>query len=135
MEESIGHWGFYQGMHLLNYFLKYKPPRNGIFSRFDFLNQLIGGNLMLSTYGCCIFSLTFTCMAVHVACMCIVRIACLTHLLFLEESIGESNVRVIAWVVTGMVGVGVMVTLAITGDVRTGTIFVLLTNQVVPVSK
>ena len=55
--------------------------------------------------------------------------------MFIEESIGESTLRVIFFCITGIAGLIVVTIQIITRDVTTGTIYILMTRQTVPVGK
>ena len=57
------------------------------------------------------------------------------NIAFVEESIGEMTLRVVFVVVFVVSGVTVMSIQIVTGDVATGTIFILITGKTVPVGK
>ena len=57
------------------------------------------------------------------------------NITFVEESIGEMTLRVVFIVVVVVSGITVMSIQIVTGDVATGTIFILITGKTVPVGK
>ena len=84
---------------------------------------------------CAVYSTVFASSCVGVGYLCVVRIICLRNITFVEESIGETTLRVVFIVVVVVSGVTVTTILIVTGDVASGTIFILITRKAVPVGR
>lgn len=54
---------------------------------------------------CSVYSLMFVTACIGVGITCIIRTICLWSITFVEESIGESSLRVIFFCITGITGV------------------------------
>jgi hypothetical protein len=79
--------------------------------------------------------LTFAAACVTVGFICIVRIFCLRNITFVEETIGETVIRIVFVCLIVGAGIGVCTVQIVTGDVTTGTVYILVTRQTVPVGK
>ncbi len=66
---------------------------NSIVTRFEAVKDLIGGVPIFVTLVCSLYTSAFIAICVHGSCVCIVRTLCLVNMSFLEETLGESVIR------------------------------------------
>ena len=104
-----------------------------ILSRFQCFTETLGQNLLWSTIAClfCSFTLTATC--VNLGCMCIIRTICLINISWIEENLSEMCIRFTLMFITLIISIATCTIQLVSGDIRTGTAYILLTGQVVPV--
>ena len=106
-----------------------------ILSRFNCLTETLGQNLLLGNIACLFYSFTFTATCVNLGCMCIIRTLCLINISWMEENLGEMCIRFTLMFITLIISITACTIQIISGDITTGTIYILLTGQTVPVGK
>ena len=65
----------------------------------------------------------------NAGCVCLVRIVCIGRMIFIDETIGESKVRILLLTVTMLAGSGSNLAFVLVDDVTSGTAVTLLTAQ------
>ena len=106
-----------------------------ILSRFQFFREVLNQNFFLANTACLLYSFTFTAVCVNLGCMCIIRTLCLISISWMEENLGEMFIRVTVTFVTLLISITACIAQFISGDLTTGTVYILLTGQTVPVGK
>ena len=104
-----------------------------ITSRFQLVTHFSADQPWFVTLICSFYCLAFVSICVHCGCLCLLRIACLKNLNFIEESVGEARVRGI------MIGLSIFLAFTactvqvISGDISSGTAYVFLTRSQVKI--
>jgi len=96
----------------------------------QFIQNLFKENSMLLTAACTIYSFSFTSLCVNVGCVCIIRTLCLFKMVFMDETIGEIQVRIISACVSLFSGFVVALILLCHVEINTGSFKTMITGQV-----
>jgi hypothetical protein len=100
-----------------------------ILARFDRIRNIFTENNFLLTIACSIYSFGFTCLVVSISLLCIIRTVSILCLTFLEETVGEKKVRLIANTLVITTGIFAVFIYNATGEINSGTPFTLITFQ------
>ncbi len=100
-----------------------------ILARFDWIRNIFTENNFLLTIACSIYSFGFTCLVVSISCLCIIRTVSILSLTFIEETVGETKVRLIANTLAIITGIFAVFIYNATGEINSGTPVALITFQ------
>jgi len=103
-----------------------------ILSRFEFIRNLCSQNPSLLTFTSLMYVFAFVSVCIHNGSICIIKIACIISLTFMEETVGETLVRVVTISFTLLVSISACLLLTYLEDINSGTAMTLLTHQVIP---
>ena len=94
----------------------------------------IENNVLLSAV-CSVYSFGFTCVNVSAGCLCSIRTLSILNVNFLEETVGESKVRLISNLFVITTGVFAVVVFNAAGEINSGTPIALVTYQTAPLGR
>jgi hypothetical protein len=103
-----------------------------ILSRFEFIRNLCSQNFALLTFTSLMYIFAFVSVCIHNSSLCIIKIACIMNLTFMEETAGETLVRVVSIIFTLSVSISACLLLTYLEDINSGTAMTLFTHQVIP---
>jgi len=105
-----------------------------ILSRFESVRNLCIKYPGFLTFACVMYFLAFISVAIHNASMCIIKIACIINLTFMEETLGETFVRALTASFTLVVSILTCLLLVFLDEMNFGAAIILFTHQVIPTS-
>lgn len=103
-----------------------------ILSRIDLLQDVFQSHDVLLVSVCALYQFTFFSVSLIVALVCILRSLCLLNMAFIEEKIGERNVKIIQGGLTFMISLILLIIEIFSGDIKTGTSYSMVVRQWVP---
>ena len=91
-------------------------------------NFLTENRILLSVF-CVMYGFSLISLCDNAGCVCLVRIVCIGRMIFIDETIGESKVRILLLTATMLAGSGYNLAFVLVDDVTSGTAVTLLTAQ------
>ena len=104
-------------------------------ARISAFRCILKENVTLLTIACAVYSGFFTSIVIKGGNLCIIRIICLYKMTFLDETIGETKVRIISSVLTFASGLAAASLLVFYDETNAGTFKNLLIDQPTPSGK
>jgi len=92
-------------------------------------------NKEIVSFGCLVYSFSLTNICSFIFWLSVLRVASLTHMNFLDETIGESLIRKIIAIINFSCGISVCIAQWLSGEVLTGTIYNVLAKDNIPAGK
>jgi hypothetical protein len=102
----------------------------GAISRFELVQQFFWQTTIFTSCICTFYEIAATATCVNLCSFSIVRMLCLTNATFMEEHVGERKIRHIIAVTIVLASSSVCLSIILSGEILTGSIFSLSTNQV-----
>jgi hypothetical protein len=106
-----------------------------ILGRLYWIRFIFIENHVLLSAVCSIYSFGFTCVGVSAGCLCSIRTMSILNVNFLEETVGESKVRLISNLFVITTGILAVVVFNAAGEINSGTPIALLTYQTAPLGR
>jgi hypothetical protein len=107
----------------------------GILSRFEFVTEIVKNDEIISIFICTVAELFNTTTLVHLGSFCLIRILCLRHISFMEETVGEKATRIVLFCFSFVVAVANCFALVVSEDIVNGTVFNMMSRQVTKAGK
>ena len=133
-EKPLGRQSIYD-LAIQDYFFVWRCYGSYIFilytlTRVHFIQNLLNENSILLTTVCTFYSFSFTTLCISAGCVCIIRTLCLFKMVFMDETIGEMQVRILSAFVSLFSGFVVALLLLYHRETNTGSFKTMITGQV-----
>ena len=101
-----------------------------IITRFETVKQFSALSPLFVSAICTLYTFAFVSICVHGTCLCFIRTLCLTNLSFIEEMIGENLIRILMNGITLLMAISACTAQIISGEINSGTAYILLTEKI-----